>query len=175
MCILNKNFFFSILSCQEMSKLAFVSEYRPLNYQALKMYLVETVSSIFSLALESKKNKTKDQLLPITQPRIKCFNWQMMGTPWYGYPQIFKILGNDFVVDSRGFLTKQKRLKTKYYYSKTRPALQYGRVKNQIQLSLEKEYRIQLYNTVELDFSGRQNKRQLDFKRQNENDRFFMQ
>ena len=28
--------------------------------------------------------------------------------------------------------------------------------------------------TVELDFSGRQNKRQLDFKRQNENDRFFM-
>ena len=29
-------------------------------------------------------------------------------------------------------------------------------------------------STVELDFSGRQNKRQLDFKRQNENDRFFM-
>ena len=29
-------------------------------------------------------------------------------------------------------------------------------------------------DTVELDFSGRQNKRQLDFKRQNENDRFFM-
>ena len=28
--------------------------------------------------------------------------------------------------------------------------------------------------TVKLDFSGRQNKRQLDFKRQNENDRFFM-
>ena len=29
-------------------------------------------------------------------------------------------------------------------------------------------------HTVKLDFSGRQNKRQLDFKRQNENDRFFM-
>ena len=36
---------------------------------------------------------------------------------------------------------------------------------------LDRKY-FSLHTTVKLDFSGRQNKRQLDFKRQNENDCF---